>query len=77
MVEYTNTENTYMVLVYGEAAGNGRAGRRIYQERYPLRVTPSQTLFAKVIQRLRERGIFSVNRRDCGVPRRHRTSNFE
>ena len=51
-----------MVLVYGEAAGNEIAALRIYQESYPHRVTPSHTLFAKIIQPLRERGIFTVNR---------------
>ena len=67
MVECTNTEYTDMVLVYGEAAGNGRAARRIYQERLPYRVTPPHTLFAKVIQRLRKRDTFTVNRADCGA----------
>ena len=56
MVEYTNTEYTNIVLVYGGAAGNGRAARRIYEERYP-RAIPSKTLFAKIIQRLGERGL--------------------
>ena len=32
----------------------------------PHPVTPSHTLFAKVIQRLRERCTFTVNRADCG-----------
>ena len=41
MVVYTNTEYAHLVLMYGEAAGNGRAARRIYQERYQHRVTPS------------------------------------
>ena len=62
MVEYTHTEYTDMVLVYGKAAGNGRAACWIYQERNPHRVTPSHTLFAKVIQLFRERGIFTINR---------------
>ena len=66
-----------MVLVYGEAAGNGRAARRIYQERYPHRVTSSHTLFSKVIQRLRERITFTVNRADGCAPRRRRTPNFK
>ena len=34
-------------------------------ERYPHRVTPSHTLFAKVIQRIRDRDTFTVNRADC------------
>ena len=49
MVEYTNTKYTDIVLVDVEAAGNGRAARRIYQERYPHRVTPSHILFAKLL----------------------------
>ena len=66
-----------MVLVYDEAAGNGRAAHRIYQERYPHRVTPPHTLFAKVIQRVRERGTFNGNRADRGAPSRRRTPNFK
>ena len=62
MVEYSNTEQTDMVLVYGEAASNRRAARRIYQERYKHCVTPSHTLFAKVIQRVRGRSSFAVNK---------------
>lgn len=77
MVEYTCIEYTDMVLVYGEARGNGRAARRLYEERYPNRATPSHTLFSKVVQRLRETGTFTVNRADCGAPRRRRTPNVE
>ena len=36
--------------------GNGRAARRLYQDRFPQRPTPSHTLFAVITQRLRERG---------------------
>ena len=47
-----------MVLVYGEAVGNGRAARRIYQKRYPhvrLRFIPcSPKLFNGLIVVLRE-----------------------
>ena len=68
-----------MVLVYIEAAGNGRAVHRIYQERYPHHVTPSHTLITKVIQWLWERRTFTINRADCYAPRSspHRTPNFE
>ena len=53
VIEYTNTEYTDreykdIELVYGEALANGRAARRIYQEHYSHRVTPSHTLFAKL-----------------------------
>ena len=77
IVEYTNTEYSDMVLVYGDAAGNRRAAHRICQERYPHHVTPSHILFAKVIQRLRERGTFTVDWADCGAPKRRCTPNFE
>ena len=77
MFEYTNTEHTDMVLVYDEAASNGRAASRIYLDRYPHGVTPLHTLFAKVIQRPRERGTFTVNRGHCAAPSRRRTPNFE
>ena len=78
MVGYTNTEYTDdMVLVYGQAAGNGRAANRIYQKRYRYRATPSHTPFARVKQGLRERGTFTVNRVVCGAPRRRRTLNIE
>ena len=66
-----------MVIVYGEAADNGRAARWIYQEHYPHFVTPSHTLFAKIIQQLWDKGTFTVNRADCGAPRRHCKPNFE
>ena len=77
MIEYTNTEYTNMVLVNGEAAGNARAARHIYQQRYPHRVSSSVNLFAKDIQRLRERGIFTINWVDCGAQRRRCTPNVE
>ena len=76
MVEYTNTEYTDIMFVHGEAACNGRAARRVYQEHYPRRVTISHTLFAKVIQRLRKRGTFTVDRANCGTPRRRPTPNW-
>ena len=69
MVEYTNTEYTDRVLVYGEAAFNGRATHWIYQERYP-----SHNLLAEVIQRVRERGTVTVNRADYDAPRRRRVA---
>ena len=50
-----------MALMYDEAAGNERAARRIYQECYLHRVTPSHTLFAKIIQRLRERVVVGLD----------------
>ncbi|KAJ8866338.1 hypothetical protein PR048_032181 [Dryococelus australis] len=69
MVEYT--------FVYGTAGGNGRAARRLYQERYREGATPSHTLFATVTKRLREQGTFTADRNDCGAPKRRRTPELE
>ena len=53
-----------MILLYGEARGNGRAARCLYQDRFPQRPTPSHILFALITQRLRERGTFTASRND-------------
>ena len=66
-----------MIFLYGEARGNGRAARRIYQDRFPHHPTPSHTLFAVITQRLRERGTFTAIRNDRGVPRRLRSPELE
>ena len=77
MVEYTFAEYTDMILPYGEARGNGRAARRLYQDRFPQRPTPSHTLFTVIPQRLRERGTFTASRNNSCVPRRRRTPELE
>ena len=77
MVEYTFSEYTDMILPYGEARGNGRAARRLYQDRFPQRPTLSHTHFAVITQRLRERGIFTASRNDCGARRRLHTPELE
>ena len=77
MVEYTFAEYTDMILPYGEARGNGRAARRLYQDRFPQRPTPSHTLFAVITQWLQERGTFTASRNDCGAPRRFHTPELE
>ena len=62
MVEYTFSEYTDMIFLYGEARGNGRAAYRFYQDRFFQRSTPSHTLFTVIPQRLRERGtVFEIN----------------
>ena len=68
---------SYMIFLYGEARGNGRGARRLYQDRFPQHPTPSHTLFAVITQRLRERGTFTASRNNCGVPRRRRTPELE
>ena len=52
MVEYPFAEYTDMIFLYGEAQGNGRVARRLYQDHFPQRRTPSHTLFAVIPQRL-------------------------
>ena len=77
MVDYTFVEYTEVILPYGKARGNWRAARRLYQDRFPQRPTPSHTLFAVVTQRLRERSTFTARKNDCGAPRRLRTPELE
>ena len=68
---------TDMIFLYGEARGNGRAARRLYQDRFSQRPTPSHTLFAVIPQQLRERGTFTASRNNFGVPRRRSTPELE
>ena len=77
MVGYTFAEYTDMIFLYGEARGNGRAARRLYQDRFPQRPTPWHSLFAVIPQRLRERGTFTASRNSCGGPKRRRTPELE
>lgn len=77
MAEFTHVEYTDIIRIYGVAEGNGRAAQRLYEERFPNRRTPSHTIFARVDQRLRETGTFTVNRINCGAQRNLRTPRFE
>ena len=77
MLEYTFAEYTDIIHPYGEARGNARAARRLCQDRFPQRPTPSHTLFVVIPQRLQERGTFTASRNDCGAPRRLRTPELE
>ena len=77
MAEFTFDEYAEMLLIYGEAHRHGRRARLLYAERFPHRRVPSRTIFARLERRLRERGTFTVNRIDCGAPRRVRTPQFE
>ena len=76
IVEYTIPEYIDMVLVYGEAAGNGRVARCIYQQRYAHLVTLSLTLFRQSYS-TGKRGTFTVNRADCGAPRKRCSPSYE
>ncbi len=77
MADYTYAAYADMIYIYGEAQGNGRAARRLYQERYPNRVPPVHTAFARVFQQLRETGTFAVNRLNYGTARTRCTPEFD
>ena len=77
MNQHTFEDYANMMLVYGEAHCNGRHARRLYTARFPNRPIPSNRVFAKVNQRLRETGTFAVNKVNCGVARHRRTLRFE
>ena len=76
-VEQNFAEYTDMIFLYGKARGNGRAARRLYQDRFPQRPTPSHTLFAVIPQRLWKRGTVTASRNNCGVPSRRRNPEWE
>lgn len=77
VMAYSNSEYTDMVLAYGESGQNGRAARRLYEERFPDRRLPSHTIFHRLVGRLRDTGTLSAKRPNAGAPRRVRTPSFE
>ena len=64
MTNYTFSEYTNMLLLYGKA-------------RRPHCQTLSYTLFAKVYQQTSEMGTFTASRSDCGAPWRCHTPELE
>lgn len=77
MAEYTYEELADMHLTYGEAKGNGRAARRLYEQRFPTRRIPSHPTFASVDRRLRETGSFAIANSNAGRSRTARTPELE
>lgn len=67
MPNFTNAEMANMVFVYGLADGNALQARRIYEERYPQRVTPCSATFTNTFHRLFTTGSVA---KDVAVPGR-------
>lgn len=66
-----------MHFMYGLASGNAVEARRLYAASFPNRQLPSDKLFTRVHNRLRDVGSFTINRRDAGRPRTVRNVGFE
>lgn len=76
-VNYTSAELTDMLLIYGEARRNGREAVRIYQDRFPQRLSPSKNIFEHVYRRLRETGTLKPFKANSGRRRYRRTVQVE
>lgn len=76
MADFTNAEMADMVFAYGLADGNSSEARRIYQERYPQRVTPCAATFANLFRRLSQSGSFERNSA-VGRPQTTRSPELE
>lgn len=69
MNNYTVGEMCDMHFIYGVAEGNAAAARRIYEERYPNRLVPSERTFVRIHERLHETGSFEKRAAGNGRPR--------
>src|SRR5678816_4419632 len=76
-MNYTNNEMCDMHFVYGRTNGNSLAAMRLYEEMYPNRVIPHHTMFARLHQRLREKGSFKKPTNGNGRPRTVSTPDVE
>lgn len=74
---YSNSEMADIHFMYGCANGNAYQAQRLYAEAFPNRLLPSDKLFTKLHQRLREYGSFSVRKSDAGRPRSVSTPEAE
>jgi hypothetical protein len=55
-MKFAKQEYADLHLLYGEARGNSRAARRLYDERFPEGVLPSRCTFVELHLRLCEAG---------------------
>lgn len=62
VISYSNEHKLDMILIYGECHRNARASKRLYVQRYPGRPAPSDKLFTKLANNLKEIGSFSKKR---------------
>lgn len=77
MVNFTNAEFADIHFTYGLANGNAYEARRLYQERYPNRTTPTSKTFSRIHARLRETGTFEKASHLSGAHRTVRTPETE
>ncbi|GAB1867694.1 Transposase-like protein [Camponotus japonicus] len=77
MAFYTNAEMADMHFMYGRANGNALEAHRLYAQNFPKREIPSNRIFAKLHQRLRDIGMFGKNAGDSGRPRSISTPEVE
>ena len=75
-MDYEFSELTDMIMCYGEARGNERVARHIYEQCYPNRRHPHHSTFAAIHQRLREMENLHPQHVGCGR-RDVRTPEFE
>lgn len=66
MVRFSVQERVQMHLIYGEARGNSRLARRLYAERFPARILPYHSMFARVHRQLMETGSVVVKKPNSG-----------
>jgi Transposase. len=77
MAGYSNAELTDMHFMYGRANGNATEARRLYVDAYPNRQIPSQRMFGRIHQRLRDTGSLSKQCHLSGRPRSVSTPRAE
>lgn len=76
-MEYTNSEMVDMIEMYFLNGRSGLRARNAYAERYPERRTPSEKIFVRIVQRLRDWGTFQPNLQDLGREQTRRIRNVE
>lgn len=77
MVVYSNIELADMHFMYGRANGIATEARRLYVEAYPNRQIPSDRIFGKIHQRLRDTGSVDKQSHNSGRPRSVSTPRSE
>jgi len=76
-MEFSSLEYTDIHFMYGAALGNATEARRMYAAAFPNRRLPSDKVFTRTHNRLREVGSFERNRVIAGRPRAVRNVAFE
>lgn len=74
---YSTREMADMIFCYGLANGRSLRARVLYVEKFPNRRVPSDKLFTRLFQRLRDTGSLSPKKVNSGRPRSVRTPEME